>query len=315
VFEQDLLDEEIKKKKRRVLIALLILFLLVALAALPRPGLRAPSPTVVAQGTATATHLPPSPSLPPSGGDRGGGPTPFTPSVEAKATSSPMATSGAGGTTLIATGTASGAGGAERPGTPPVGAGTPDLTLSATVITGVKGTLGAGETPAGGVGGGTPGTTLSATAITEVEGTPGAEETPAGGAGGGTPGTTLSATAITEVEGTLGAEETPAGGAGGGTPGVTSTTTATAEGEGGLGMGGTPVGVGGGTPSATTTATSISPSGTGLATSTVVPPGELPVTGVTRTSVPLWLALGLVLLLLGAGTAARHDVAPGRRIR
>lgn len=98
-------------------------------------------------------------------------------------------------------------------------------------------------------------------------------------------------------------------------PGVTSTTTAAAEEEGGPGMGGTPVGVGGGTPSMAITATSTSPSGKALATSTVMPPGELPVTGVTRTSVPRWLALGLVLLLLGASAAARHNVAPGRRIR
>jgi hypothetical protein len=282
VFEQDLLDEEIKKKKRRVLILLLILFLLVALAALPRPGLRAPSPTVVAQGTATATRLPPSPSLPPIGGKEGGGPTPLMPAVEA--TSSPMATSGAGGTILIATGTASGAGGAETPGTPPVGGRMPGATLSATAIPGVKGTSGAGATPARGVGGGTPGPTLSATAITEVEGTPGAGEAPAGGVGGGTPG-------------------------------VASTMTAAAEEEGGPGMGGTPVGVGGGTPTTAITATSVSPSGTALATSTGMPPGELPVTGVARTSMPRWLALGLVLLLLGAGAVARHNVSPRRRIR
>jgi hypothetical protein len=296
VFEQDLLDEEIKKKKRRVLIALLILFLLVALAALPRPGLRAPSPTVVAQGTATASRLP----------------SPLTPAVEA--TSSPMATSGAGGTILIATGTASGAGGAETPGTPPVGGEMPGATLSATAISGVKGTSGAGATPAGGAGGGMPGATLSATVITGVGGTPGAGEAPAGGVGGGTPGATLSATVITGVEGTPGAGEAPAGG-GVGMPGVTSTTTAAAEEEGGPGMGGTPVGVGGGTPTTAITATSVSPSGTALATSTGMPPGELPVTGVARTSVPRWLALGLVLLLLGAGAVARHNVASGRRIR
>ncbi len=250
MFEQDLLDEEIRKKKRRVLIGLLILFFLVALAALPR----LPSPTLVAHGTATATRLPPPPAS----------------AVEA--TPHPTATSGVVGTTPA------------RAEETPAGGG--------------SGTLIATETPSGAGGSETPGTP------------------PAGGVGGGTPGVTLPATTITEVKGTPGAGETPAGGVGGGTPGITGTTTASAGEEGQPGTGGPPVVVGGETPSATLPATIVAPIGTALAASTaVLSPGELPVTGATRPFVSGWLAIGLMLLLLGAGVAALHSITPGHRIR